>query len=120
MNYQPGTRVMHAAEVIYRAHDYYLSQGREPMRSGARRAWEKIRAARGTIIEPDPLYCSADKYAVSVKWDDGTTSHCLRYRIQRAPEPPPDPMPHPECCGEPMDCDGRLVLCFTCGYRREV
>jgi hypothetical protein len=26
---------------------------------------------------------------------------------------------HPECCGEPMDCDGRLVVCFTCGNRHE-
>jgi hypothetical protein len=27
---------------------------------------------------------------------------------------PPDEPEHPECCGEPMECDGRVLRCDTC------
>jgi hypothetical protein len=27
---------------------------------------------------------------------------------------PPDYLDPPECCGEEMECDGRVVRCFIC------
>lgn len=77
-----GTKVKHSQAVLSTAHDYYLNCGREPMKSGAKRDYEKKLQARGTVITPDPKYIS--DVGVSVQWDDGTISHCLAHRIQIA------------------------------------
>ncbi len=76
-----GDRVRHSGSVIQKARDYWLSCGREPMKTGARTDLDKKTSARGTVTAVEQ-----GKYSwhVAVTWDDGHTSDGLSYMISNA------------------------------------
>ncbi len=81
----PGDTVKHSHHVTEHARDYWLSCGREPMKSGAKRELDRLTAARGTVTE---VKHNGHAWAVSVQWDDGPVSSCLPHRVTIA-EPAP-------------------------------
>lgn len=77
-----GDRVKHSGTVIMRKRDYWNSCGREPMKSGARRALDEAVAERGTItaiLPGDPSRGVSP--GVAVTWDNGQVQHCLSYLV---------------------------------------
>lgn len=80
-----GQRVKHSGYVIQQKRDYWNSCGREPMKSGARRALDEAIAERGTvtaILEGDPSRGVSP--GIEVTWDSGSISRCLDYRVMAA------------------------------------
>ena len=85
MPYAIGDRVKHSGHVINRKRDYWNSCGREPMKSGARRALDAAVAERGTItaiLMGDPSRGVSP--GLEVKWDGGSVSRCLDYLVAPA------------------------------------
>lgn len=78
-----GDAVGHSDDVIRRARDYFLSCGREPMRSGAEADLQKKQAARGTVTACLPG--THTPWVVEVTWEDGSKSSCLPYRVRKMP-----------------------------------
>lgn len=82
MEFSVGQRVKHSGYVINRKRDYWNSCGREPMKSGAKRALDEAVAARGTItaiLEGDSSRGVSP--GLEVKWDNGSISRCLSYMV---------------------------------------
>lgn len=82
MEFKIGDRVKHSGYVINRKRDYWNSCGREPMKSGAKRALDAAVAERGTVTAILP----GDKSrgvspGIEVTWDNGTVSKCLSYLV---------------------------------------
>lgn len=80
-----GDRVKHSAYVTMKKRDYWNSCGREPMKSGAKRALDACIAERGTItaiLPGDPSRGVSP--GLEVKWDNGSVSRCLSYLVERA------------------------------------
>ena len=78
-----GDRVRHSGHVIQKKRDYWNQCGREPMKSGAKRALDEAVAERGTITAILPG--DSDRGVspgIEVKWDNGSVSRCLAYRVE--------------------------------------
>lgn len=85
MNYQIGQRVRHSGYVLQRKRDYWNSCGREPMKSGAKRALDDAIAERGTITAILPGDASRGvSPGVEVTWDNGTVCRSLGYMVDLA------------------------------------
>lgn len=85
MAFAIGQRVKHSGHVINKKCDYWNSCGREPMKSGAKRALEEAVAERGTvtaILPGDPDRGVSP--GIEVKWDGGSVSRCLSYLVEAA------------------------------------
>lgn len=80
-----GARVRHSAHVLMRKRDYWNSCGREPMKSGAKRALDAAIAERGTItaILPGDRERGVSP-GIEVQWDGGGVSRCLDYLVEIA------------------------------------
>lgn len=74
----------HSGHVIQRKRDYWNSCGREPMKSGARKALDDAIAARGTVTA---LLAGDSSRGVSpgleITWDSGIVSRCLSYMVTK-------------------------------------
>lgn len=83
--FKVGDRVKHSGTVIMRKRDYWNSCGREPMKSGARRALDAAIAERGTVtaILPGDRARGVSP-GLEVTWDGGSVSHCLSYLLEKA------------------------------------
>ena len=80
-----GDRVQHSGTVINRKRDYWNSCGREPMKSGAKRALDAAVAERGTvtgILSGDPSRGVSP--GLEITWDNGTVCKCLSYMVLKA------------------------------------
>lgn len=80
-----GQRVKHSGSVIQRKRDYWNSCGREPMKSGARKALDEAVAERGTvtaILAGDPSRGVSP--GLEVTWDGGSVHRCLSYLVEAA------------------------------------
>ncbi len=85
MDYTIGQRVKHSGHVINKKRDYWNQCGREPMKSGARKALDAAVAERGTItaiLPGDPARGVSP--GIEVKWDSGSVSRCLSYLVEKA------------------------------------
>ena len=90
MNYTIGQRVRHSGHVLSKKRDYWNQCGREPMKSGAKRALDAAIAERGTVtalLPGDPSRGVSP--GIEVKWDSGSVSKCLSYLIEPAVETAP-------------------------------
>ena len=77
-----GTRVRHSGLVIQRKRDYWNSCGREPMKSGARKALDVAVAERGTVTAILPGDSSRGvSPGLEVTWDSGSVCRCLSYMV---------------------------------------
>lgn len=76
-NLTVGTRVRHSGYVLRGKRDYWNQCGREPMKSGAKRALDAAIAERGTITE-------VLHNGYRVQWDNGSVSQCLSYLVEKA------------------------------------
>ena len=83
-DYKVGDRVRHSGSVIQRKRDYWNSCGREPMKSGAKRALDAALAERGTVTA---ILAGDSERGVSpgleVTWESGSVSRCLSYMVER-------------------------------------
>lgn len=80
-----GDKVKHGGGVIERKRDYWNQCGREPHKSGARKALDDAIAERGTItgiLTADFVKGTSDGY--EVLWDNGSTCKCMTHMVQRA------------------------------------
>jgi hypothetical protein len=82
IGFSVGQRVRHSGIVIQRKRDYWNSCGREPMKSGARKALDAAIAERGTVTA---ILAGDSERGVSpgleVTWDSGSVSRCLSYVV---------------------------------------
>ena len=72
-----GDRVRPSEYAIRPKRDYYHNQGEYARKQTAKRAVEELEQQRGTITDVD-----ATSYKVT--WDNGSQSHCLKYRVSAA------------------------------------
>lgn len=80
-----GQRVRYSGYVTQQKRDYWCSCGREPMKSGAKKALDDAVAARGTVTALLPGDTSRGvSPGLEVTWDDGTLSKCLSYIVMEA------------------------------------
>lgn len=70
-----GDRVQPSPSATRSLWDAYLSAGDYHRKMRLREAYDRECAKRGTITALLP------RSGVIVKWDDGTTSQCLAYRV---------------------------------------
>lgn len=83
MPFKIGQRVKHSGPVIQRARDYWNNQGREPQKSGARKALDEAVAQRGTITALLPGDGARGvSPGLQITWDNGSLSNCLSYRVE--------------------------------------
>ena len=82
MAFSIGDRVKPSGYVTNRARDYWQGVGREPMKSGAKREFERVCALRGTVTAITPNEFS--KSAIEVTTDDGAVHKSLDYRWESA------------------------------------
>jgi hypothetical protein len=81
--FKVNDKVGRGACVLSRARDYWCSQGREPMKSGAKAALDKAIADRGVVTKlllPDASRGVSP--GVEVTWVDGTISRSLDYMVR--------------------------------------
>ena len=79
-----GDRVRHCTKMLYDARDSWQSEGREPYKGYKKDAYDKLCAERGTVTAFLPG--NPAKYispGIEVKWDNGSISHCLDYRVEK-------------------------------------
>lgn len=82
MPFKVGQRVKHSGRVIQQKRDYWNNQGREPMKSGAKKALDEAIAARGTITALLPGDAARGvSPGLEVTWDGGGVSRCLSYLV---------------------------------------
>lgn len=74
-----GQRVRHSGHVLQKKRDYWNSCGREPMKSGAKRALDAAIAERGIVTAILPVRGVSP--GIEVKWDNGGLSRCLSYLV---------------------------------------
>ena len=83
MPFKVGQRVKHSGPVIQKKRDYWNLQGREPMKSGAKKALDDAVKERGTVTA---LLAGDASRGVSpglqVTWDNGSISNCLSYLVE--------------------------------------
>ena len=72
---QAGDRVKLSDYALESARVWWLSVGDYPRKQAARRYLDSQLARRGTVA-------GVKDNAVTVVWDDGTTSHSLDYRLE--------------------------------------
>lgn len=78
-------RVKQSGYSLQSKRDYWQSQGREPVKSNAKRAYQEACKERGTITAILPADSSRGISAgFEVTWDNGLVSRCLGYRIELA------------------------------------
>jgi hypothetical protein len=75
--YPIGQAVRMSASALRSSRDYWQSQGRQPQKDRAHDAYKANLAKRGTVV--DVL-----RNGYKVEWDDGSTSSCLTYMVDRA------------------------------------
>lgn len=83
--FKVGDRVRHGGIVIQRKRDYWNSCGREPMKSGAKRALDAAVAERGkvtAILPGDPSRGVSP--GLEITWDNGSVCRCLSYMVDKA------------------------------------
>ncbi len=79
-----GDRVRHSGYVTQKKRDYWNNCGREPMKSGAKKALDECIAERGvvTAILPGDSARGVSP-GLEVTWDNGTKSKCLSYCVEK-------------------------------------
>lgn len=77
-----GDKVKYSEYALRSSRDYWLSQGREPDKSRAKGWYEAKRAERGTIIAIHDTQWA--KGSPEIQWENGTTSKCLSYMVDKA------------------------------------
>ena len=73
-----GDRVKPSGYAVRPRWDWYLGLGDYTRKNEARRAYDAELAKRGTVVEALP------NGGLAVRWDNGPTSRCLAYRVERA------------------------------------
>jgi hypothetical protein len=85
MQFSIGDKVKHSGHVLNKKRDYWNSCGREPMKSGARRALDAAIAERGIVTAILPGDSSRGvSPGIEVTWDGGSVSRCLSYLVDKA------------------------------------
>jgi hypothetical protein len=70
-----GDRVRYSGYALQAPRDYWLSLGDYRRKSAAKAAYDAQVALRGTVLE-------TDGQSVRVRWDNGSESQCLTYRVE--------------------------------------
>ena len=84
MNFKIGDRVRQSGYALRPYKDSWLNEGREPSKGYKKDAYDKLLAERGTVTAILPG--NPAKYispGIEVKWDHGSISHCLDYRVEK-------------------------------------
>jgi hypothetical protein len=85
MQFTVGQRVKHSGRVIQDKRDYWNRCGREPMKSGAKRALDAAVLERGhvtAILAGDPARGVSP--GLEITWASGVVSRCLSYLVEAA------------------------------------
>ena len=83
MSFKVGQRVKHSGYVINKKRDYWNSCGREPMKSGARKALDQAVSERGTVTALlDGDSTRGVSPGLEVTWDSGSVHRCLSYLVE--------------------------------------